>query len=378
VDSITDFNSGQFDLSFDSSVVNVTAVADGCLDGKTIPVEWEFMDKDTIRVILEIQEIAGVSGAGNLAKIRFEAVGKGGDRSVLDISSGMLVNTEAEEIPVEWIDDEVIVGPIPVRVNAPERVKAGETFNTTIDVDNVIDFNLGQFDLSFDSSVVNVTDIADGSLDGTTVPVDEWEFVDKNTVRAILEVSGITGVSGSGNLAKISFEVVGETGDKSILGISEGMLVNTEAEEIPAKWINDMVAVGPIQVRVNAPERVKAGETFNATIDVDNVIDFNLGQFDLSFDSSVVNVTDIADGSLDGTTVPADEWEFVDKNTIRAILEFPGITGVSGSGYLVKISFEVKGEEGDESVLDISNGIFYNNKVEEIPAEWIDDEVSVL
>ena len=378
VDSITDFNSGQFDLSFDSSVVNVTAVADGCLDGKTIPVEWEFMDKDTLRVILEIQEIAGVSGAGNLAKIRFEAVGKGGDRSVLDISRGMLVNTEAEEIPVEWIDDEVIVGPIPVRVNAPERVKAGETFNATIDVDNVIDFNLGQFDLSFDSSVVNVTDIADGSLDGTTVPVDEWEFVDKNTIRAILEFPGITGVSGSGHLAKISFDVVGETGDKSILGISEGMLVNTEAEEIPTKWIDDMVAVGPIQVRVNAPERVKAGETFNATIDVDNVIDFNLGQFDLSFDSSVVNVTDIADGSLDGTTVPVDEWEFVDKNTIRAILEFPGITGVSGSGYLVKISFEVKGEEGDESVLDISNGIFYNNKVEEIPAEWIDDEVSVL
>jgi hypothetical protein len=156
------------------------------------------------------------------------------------------------------------------------------------------------------------------------------------------------------------------------------MLVNTEAEEIPVEWIDDEVIVGPIPVRVNAPERVKAGETFNTTIDVDNVIDFNLGQFDLSFDSSVVNVTDITDGSLDGTTVPADEWEFVDKSTIRAILEFPGITGVSGSGYLVKISFEVKGEEGDESILDISNGTLYNNKVEEIPTEWIDDEVSVL
>jgi len=378
VDNVMDFNSGKFDLSFDSSVVNVTAVVDGRIDGRTIQVEWGFLNKDKIRVIIEFPGIAGISGSGYLAKVSFEVVGEGGDRSVLDISEGMLVDTEVEEIPAKWVDDEVIVGPIPVRVNAPERVKAGETFNATIDVDNVIDFNLGQFDLSFDSSVVNVTGVANGSLGGTTVPVDEWEFVDKNTIRAILEFPGITGVSGSGNLATVSFAVVGETGDKSILGISEGMLVNTEAEEIPAKWIDDMAAVGPIQVRVNAPERVKAGETFNTTIDVDNVIDFNLGQFDLSFDSSVVNVTDIADGSLDGTTVPVDEWEFVDKNTIRAILEFPGITCVSGSGYLVKISFEVKGEEGDESILDISNGTLYNNKVVEIPTEWIDDEVSVL
>jgi hypothetical protein len=36
-----------------------------------------------------------------------------------------------------------------------------------------------------------------------------------------------------------------------------------------------------VEVRVNAPEYV-AG-TFNATIDVDNVTDFNSGQFDLSF-----------------------------------------------------------------------------------------------
>jgi len=111
---------------------------------------------------------------------------------------------------------------------------------------------------------------------------------------------------------------------------------------------------------------------------VDNVIDFNLGQFDLSFNSSVVNVTDVVDGNLDGTAVSVDEWVFVDKDTIRVILELSGITGVSGSGYLVKICFDVNGEEGDESVLDISNGILYNNKEGEIPVEWFDDKVSVL
>ena len=59
---------------------------------------------------------------------------------------------------------------VTVTVNAPEYVE--ETFNVTIDVDNVTDLNSGQFDLSFDSSVVNVTDVRDGEIDGVGVLVE--------------------------------------------------------------------------------------------------------------------------------------------------------------------------------------------------------------
>ena len=378
VDSITDFNSGQFDLSFDSGVVSVTGVADGSIDGETIPADsWAFKDDDTIAVILEIKGIKGISGTGYLAKISFEVVGEGGDRSILDISDGMLVNTEAEAIPAEWINDEVIVGPKPVKVsvNAPEYVEG--TFDASIDVDSITDFNSGQFDLLFDSSVVDVTDVADGSLDGETIPVSEWERMDGDTIRVILEVSGIAGVSGAGNLATISFAVVGETGDKSGLDISNGLLVNTEAEAIPAEWIDDEVIVGPkpVKVSVNAPEYVEG--TFDASIDVDSITDFNSGQFDLSFDSSVVNVTGVADGSLDGETIPVSEWERMDGDTIRVILEVSGIAGVSGAGNLATISFAVVGETGDKSGLDISDGMLVNTEAEAIPAEWINDEVIV-
>ena len=378
VANITDFNSGQFDLLFDSSVVNVTGVADGSLDGEVIPVsEWERMDGDTIRVIVEVSGIAGVSGAGNLATISFAVVGETGDKSVLDISHGLLVNTEAEAIPAEWMDDEVIVGPEPVKVsvNAPEYVEG--TFDASIDVDSITDFNSGQFDLSFDASVVNVTDVADGSLDGEVIPVSEWERMDGDTIRVILEVSGIAGVSGAGNLATISFAVVGETGDKSVLDISHGLLVNTEAEAIPAEWMDDEVIVGPepVKVSVNAPEYVEG--TFDASIDVASITDFNSGQFDLSFDSNVVNVTDVADGSLDGETIPVSEWERMDGDTIRVIVEVSGIAGVSGAGNLATISFAVVGETGDKSGLDISNGLLVNTEAEAIPAGWIDGEVTV-
>jgi hypothetical protein len=57
------------------------------------------------------------------------------------------------------------------------------------------------------------------------------------------ELSGVTGVNGSGNLATISFDVVGKSGDKSVLELSKGMLANNEADEIPAEWVADEVTL---------------------------------------------------------------------------------------------------------------------------------------
>ncbi len=133
-------------------------------------------------------------------------------------------------------------GTVTVTVNAPAYVEG--TFNVTIDVTNLTNFNSGKFDLSFNLSVVNVTAFADGSVDGETIPVYGWEFVDKDRIRVILDVPGISGVSGSGYLAEISFEVVGKSGDRSELGISEGVLVDTEAEAMPAEWIDAEITVG--------------------------------------------------------------------------------------------------------------------------------------
>jgi hypothetical protein len=262
-----------------------------------------------------------------------------------------------------------------VTVNAPKYVEG--TFDASIDVDSVADLNSGQFDLAFDSSVVNVTDVVDGSLDGEAIPVSDWERLDNDTIRVIMDVSGIAGVNGSGNLAMIRFEVVGKTGAKSVLDISDGLLVNTDAEAIPAEWINDEVTVGttPVQISVNAPEYVEG--TFDASIDVNSVADFNSGQFDLAFDSSVLSVTDVADGSLDGETIPVSDWERLDNDTIRVIMDVSGIAGVNGSGNLATISFAVVGETGDKSVLDLSNGLLVNTEAEAILAEWIDDEVIV-
>jgi hypothetical protein len=137
---------------------------------------------------------------------------------------------------------------VPVTVNPPDvaSVVSG-TFDVTIDIEDVLNLNAGQFDLSFDSSVVNVTDVENGLVNDKTMRIDEWKFVDSDTIRAIPKRPGDYPVSGSGHLATINFVMTGS--GTSILDISDGKLAGiltegtTAAEEIPATWTGDEVSM---------------------------------------------------------------------------------------------------------------------------------------
>jgi PGF-CTERM protein len=115
-----------------------------------------------------------------------------------------------------------------------------------------------------------------------------------------------------------------------------------------------VIAARGVELRVNAPEEVEEEGTFEVSIDVEELDDLNSAKFDLSFDSSVVNVTNVSDGDVDGTTIPAQMW-IAEAGIINVIVDIPGIDGVSGSGSLATVSFEVVGGKRDESVLEISN-----------------------
>ena len=263
-----------------------------------------------------------------------------------------------------------------VRVNSPDVVSG--TFNATIDIYNVVDLDSGQFDVSFNSSAVNVTAVYDGNIGGTTVPVSNWRFMDSDTIRVLFDISGVDAVSGSGSLATINFEITGSVGHTSVLDISDGALfdLDTYSEGIPAIWNDCEVTLG-VPVTVNASEMVSG--TFNATIDIYNVADLDSGQFDLSFNSSVVNVSDVHDGNIGSTTVPISDWRFMDADTIRVLFDLPDGDLVSGSGSLATVNFEITGSVGDTSVLDIYNGELFDLDTygDGIPATWTDCEVTV-
>jgi len=118
-----------------------------------------------------------------------------------------------------------------VSVNAPERVDGD--FSVVIEIENAADLDSGQFDLTFDSDAVNVTGVDDGLIDDTVIPIDNWA-VGEDRIKVLFNLPGIDGVSGSGSLATIHFETI-VPGDCA-MELSDGLLVDTMAEVIPASW----------------------------------------------------------------------------------------------------------------------------------------------
>jgi hypothetical protein len=377
IKDVTNLDSGQFDLSFDPNVISVVDVKPGRIESTDVPVDmWHLIDDGRIRILFNLPDTTGVSGSGKLAKINFEVTGSVGNTSVLAISNGSLVNTSALDIPANWTDDEItVVAPVEVTVTAPDTVSG--TFDAVINITNVTNLDSAQFDLSFNGDVVNVTGVDPGSIGTAEIPVDDWSFIDNNTIRVLINLPETAGVSGSGSLATIHFTATGSTVDNCTLDISDGLLVDTDAVPIYALWFDleiEGITTG-IPVSVNAPETVSG--TFNATIDITNVVNLDSGQFDISFDANVVNVTGVDSGNIDETEIRLESWTFMDSDTIRVLFNLPGATGVSGSGSLAAIHFTVTGTTGDTSVLDISDGLLVDIEADEIPSTWIDDEVSV-
>ncbi len=138
------------------------------------------------------------------------------------------------------------------------------------------------------------------------------------------------------------------------------------------------------EVTVKAPEYVDEGKTFNVTIDVENVTDFNSGVFDLSFDPGILEVKGVTSGNICDIEIPITKWDYMDSGTIKVMFELPEDTAVSGSGYLTMITFEAKGKRGNKSELRINNGelikfVFSEGRAEPegIPMNWHGTEIRI-
>ncbi|HII80071.1 MAG TPA: hypothetical protein HA261_06700 [Methanosarcina sp.] len=152
-----------------------------------------------------------------------------------------------------------------VSLSMPELVK-GNTVYATINVENVENLDTGQFDLIFNPDVLKVVGAENGSIEKTEIPI-KWSSVDSQSVRVIFNLEGVTGVSGSGKLASIGFEVIGE--GEGGLHISDGLLGDTEANSINTDWgITEAGNVNP-DMRDAEPENVqKASSGFEAGLTV--------------------------------------------------------------------------------------------------------------
>ncbi len=127
---------------------------------------------------------------------------------------------------------------VQAEVNITKPTSASGQFDVSINIADVTGLDAGQFDLSYTSSAIRVKDVKNGNIAGTTVPVDMWGLVNSNTTRILFNLPGVSGVNGSGQLAVITFEVIGNVGDTAYLTLSNGLLANTTAKEIQTNWQN--------------------------------------------------------------------------------------------------------------------------------------------
>lgn len=132
-------------------------------------------------------------------------------------------------------------------------------------------------------------------------------------------------------------------------------------------------AVTPVQaqgvvVSINAPADVVVGDEFDVAIDITGVTNFDAGQFDISIDKSLVELTGIGNGQINSTEIPVSLWNEISSGVYRIVVNAPGVWGVSGSGCLVVLKF--KALANGESLFTISNGFLNDNKAIEIKADW--------
>ena len=142
-------------------------------------------------------------------------------------------------------------------------------------------------------------------------------------------------------------------------------------------WSFTTVVGEGVIISVDAPDTAEPDSDFTANVNIAEVTDFDSCNYDISFDASVLRLDNVASGLIGSTAIPVDVYNEISSGTYRVIQNVPGITGVSGSGYLAVLHFHVIGSGGDSSAISLSNGTLANNMAEEITASWVSDSIDI-
>jgi len=273
------------------------------------------------------------------------------------------------------LDNAKAVDPVEVDLNCPGTVNVGFSFDVIVDITDVVDFDAANFDISFDDTLVSITGVSNGLIGGETVPADMWTLVDSDTLRVIVNVPGLTGVSGSGYLAVIHCMAL-DTGSCDFI-LSDCVLSDITSTEIPSVCFPCTTEITEVTVPVNlnCPTSTFNGNAFDLVVEIDNVNDFDAANFDITFDNSLVSITGVSSGLINGTTVLLGAWDLIDVDKLRIIVNIPGVTGASGSGYLAVIHCLALDVGSCDFVP--SNYVLSSIYSTEIPSSWAMDSINI-
>ncbi|MBA7677198.1 hypothetical protein ES703_85449 [subsurface metagenome] len=154
---------------------------------------------------------------------------------------------------------------VTVSIDAPPQAAPGSTFTANVNISEVVDFDACNYDVSFDASVLELTSVTSGLIDSTTIPVSALNEISSGTWRVVQNVEGTVGVSSSGYLAVLNFHVTGAEDDSSTISLSNGILGDNTATEIPATWVGDSVRMAATAAEDTTPPTVASSAAEDTT-----------------------------------------------------------------------------------------------------------------
>ena len=146
-------------------------------------------------------------------------------------------------------------------------------------------FDAASFTIVFDPAVLRLDNVTDGTINGVTVPVQSWIQSPPGRYLITVNVSGSTGISGSGLLSELHLHCVGGNGTSSNITIVHGAISPAVETLLRLSCTDASVGIGTISGDANYDGTVNV-------VDITSVIKMILMQLDS---------TDTGDANQDGT-----------------------------------------------------------------------------
>ncbi|MEA1894939.1 MAG: cohesin domain-containing protein [Euryarchaeota archaeon] len=200
----------EINITYNSSVVYVTGVTPGDMNLLAYNIDNEFG-----WVYVNAINVSGQNGDATLACVNLTAVGDVADVSPLNITAVTLFDTDYNRTPCVTRNGSFTV--LPSGVATISIGNGSDIMTTSIAIEDGANVCACDITLTFNASVVNVTDVTCGDMD---VTMANLEHVHEGFVRIGTFQTDNPGMSGNIAFANVTFEPVGNIGDTCSLNLS--------------------------------------------------------------------------------------------------------------------------------------------------------------
>jgi hypothetical protein len=226
-------------------------------------------------------------------------------------------------------------------------VESGSTITAPIRITNATILGGCEINITYNSSVVYVTDVTPGDMDLLAYNIDNesmWVYV--NAIN-------VSGQSGDATLACINLTAMGYVGDVSPLNITTATLLDTDYNEIAYMVCNGSFTIQPPSVATISIGNGSGIVTI--PIAIENAVNVGACDITLRYNASVVNVTSVTGGDMDVTVA---NLEHVHEGFVRIGTFQTDNPGLNGNIIFANVMFEPVGAIGDTCSLNLSVNTF--------------------